>query len=53
MSTPVYRLTPFGSIERLSDGAVIPTDPANPDYRDFLVWCEEGNVPAPADLPSS
>jgi hypothetical protein len=24
-------------------------DPANTDYQAFLRWCEEGNVPTPAD----
>ena len=24
-------------------------DPANTDYQAFLRWCDEGNVPLPAD----
>jgi hypothetical protein len=36
-------------IQRVSDGAVIPFDPANTDYIAFLKWIEEGNVPTPAD----
>jgi hypothetical protein len=27
----------------------IPFDPANTDYQAYLRWCEEGNVPEPAD----
>lgn len=34
---------------RAEDGAVIPFDPANTDYQEFLCWCEQGNTPLPAD----
>lgn len=37
------------TVERLSDGAAIPFDPANTDYQEFLAWCEQGNEPLPAD----
>jgi len=37
------------SIIRVSDGAAIPTDPANTDYQEFLRWKAEGNEPLPAD----
>jgi hypothetical protein len=39
-------------IERLSDNAFIPFDPANTDYQEFVQWCEQGNSPLPADIAS-
>jgi hypothetical protein len=46
-----YRLTSIGSIERISDGAIIPVDTANADYSDFLAWQDAGNEPE--DAPAS
>lgn len=40
------------SVERLSDNAFIPFDPANTDYQEYLKWLSEGNEPLPADEPS-
>ena len=51
----MYKLLPntqFGaanSIQRLSDNAFIPFNPANTDYQQYLKWLEEGNTPEPAD----
>jgi hypothetical protein len=53
----MYRLYPQNpqssqppqSVERLSDGASVPFDPANTDYQAYLKWLSEGNEPMPPD----
>jgi hypothetical protein len=47
-----YQLTSTASILRQADGASIPADPLNSEYREFLAWCEAGNTPAPYVPPA-
>lgn len=47
-----FKLTAHGSVIRLSDNAIIPPDPDNTDYAEFLVWKAAGGVPDPVDPPS-
>lgn len=53
MSTPMYQsansITGQPFVRRLSDDAVIPFDPANTDYAEYLKWLEAGNTPLPPD----
>lgn len=36
-------------ILRKADGTVIPDDPLNTDYQEYLAWVKKGNSPEPAD----
>jgi hypothetical protein len=46
----MYKLTfRNNGVERLSDGAFIPFDPANTDYQAYLKFLEDGGTPLPAD----
>jgi len=47
-----YQLTSSASILRQTDGASIPADPLNSDYRDYLAWVEAGNTPEPYAPPA-
>jgi hypothetical protein len=38
-------------IRRVTDGAFIPADEQNADYRDYLAWIAGGNELAPAADP--
>ena len=51
MAILMYQLTTSTSIIRLSDGATIPNDPGNRDYREYLDWLDAGNTPEPAPAP--
>jgi hypothetical protein len=46
-----YQLTSSETIKRTADGAFIPQDGANRDYREYLEWLDAGNTPLPADEP--
>jgi len=39
-------------VQRLSDNAFIPFDPANTCYQQYLKWISEGNTPLPPDEPT-
>lgn len=45
----MYKQTIDGKgIVRLRDGALIPEDPSNADWLEFLAWKKKGNQPQPA-----
>lgn len=49
----MYKLTESSTtVQRLADNAFIPFDGGNRDYREYLVWLEEGNEPEPYVPPS-
>lgn len=48
-----YRLTASGVVQRIADGAYIPTDTANGDYQEFLAWAAQGNEPSLTADPAS
>ena len=39
----VIFLGPITAIKRLSDNAIIPINPENVDYQEYLKWIEENN----------
>lgn len=41
-------LNETSGVLRLSDGAVVPDDPANLDWCVYQSWLQNGNTPAPA-----
>jgi len=50
----MYKLTSdIATVQRLSDNAFIPFDPANTDYAEYLKWLAEGNTPTSADEPTA
>ena len=47
-----YLLTASAStVQRIADGAFIPFDLGNTDYRAYLAWVEAGNTPDPYVAP--
>ena len=45
----IYKVINENVVQRLSDNAFIPFDPANTDYQAYLAWLEAGNTPEPAE----
>lgn len=43
----MFKLMKGGAIQRLSDNALIPTDPANRDFAAYQAWVAQGNTAAP------
>lgn len=39
-------------VQRLSDGALIPSDSNNSDWREYLAWVQAGNSAKPSPLPA-
>lgn len=49
----MYQLTDSPAVKRLSDNALIPADPVNRDYSEYLAWLSRGNEPVPVDPPTA
>ena len=47
----MYKLNAYG-VTRISDNALVPLDPENSDYVEYLDWEAQGNVAEPADPPT-
>jgi hypothetical protein len=47
-----YQKTTGTSLLRLGDGAMVPADPANTDYAEYLAWLAAGNTPLPVVVPT-
>ena len=46
-----YALTATPAVVRGSDGAHVPADPANADWRAYQAWLASGKTAAPAPVP--
>jgi hypothetical protein len=49
MTTETYKLNAMGGVQRLSDGAFIPNDERNADWRAYQQWVAAGNTAYAAD----
>lgn len=47
-----YQLLNGGGVLRASDGAAIPPDPRNADWRRYLAWVAAGNTADPIPQPA-
>lgn len=52
MMSETYALAADGGIVRGVDGAYIPVDEGNRDYRDYLAWVGEGHTATPYAPPA-
>lgn len=48
-----YELSTTGGVVRKVDGAHVPEDVNNKDWKEYQVWLAEGNTPAAADVESA
>jgi len=39
----------INSVEKVGANTIIPFDPANTDYQEYLEWLADGNTPEDAD----
>ena len=53
LTKPMIDEQPLNCVQRLSDNAFIPFDPANTDFIEYQKWLSEGNTPIPADEPNA
>ena len=44
---------PFGGVVRLRDGAFVPEDEGNADWREYQEWLALGNIPDPEVLAAA
>lgn len=49
LQKPLYPSIEATHVQRLTDMASIPMNPANTDYQEYLKWLSEGNQPYPSD----
>jgi hypothetical protein len=47
----MYKFNNTESIIRLADGAIIPINPQNNDYKIYQLWLAAGNTAQPAQIP--